>query len=396
MTPPPRRDLRPEAGADQRPSGFRFLTGVRAARARLAEHIDRSPAVQPILFDTGPAVYIANTGQPVFRPCRLWRTGPAEAMAIVTETDEPTMSIETAAGQIRDNLEAHLRPYGITRVRIVEHWPPNTGALAVERYAEQYRDAAGVMLWRPVTADQLRAVLGAELDSTKPTGPVLNGFWPMAGRSYWEPPNDPAGHGTNVLSHADVEKVLDAARDEPAPIRRFLADALLHGRKTPPAGGTVTGTTEGNTPVTYPDAVAALMIGEDNLLTLAITDAFDRHHGDVHAVVACESLRYCWAGMTPETRLHRLKTAAWAAPAPVLGAPYPADSTAAMYAAELHAGAMQYAATHPGTGLDGWLADRTTPAHLVASSLAFDRDDLDESRTVAVYLTALARQEQPR
>ncbi|MEV8335674.1 hypothetical protein [Streptomyces niveus] len=119
------------------------------------------------LIDTTPVCYLGNDRRLVWRPCRIWRTGEQQIFAIVTETTEPTMSIETAAGTIRLTLEGLWRPL---QVQIVEHWPAGTGA-GGEHYAEQFLHD-GQIGWQHVEEASLRQILGS-FDASKPTGDPL-------------------------------------------------------------------------------------------------------------------------------------------------------------------------------------------------------------------------------
>lgn len=135
------------------------------------------------LIDTGPICYLDNQGRLVWRPCRTWADlwpDDTTRMCIITEVDDMNTSIETAAAQIRDALEA---THGY-QVHIIEHWPVGTGSSTRrEYYAEQYRNPAGRIAWKPMLLDDLTALLGDTLHTTTPTGPVVNGTWPMAGPS---------------------------------------------------------------------------------------------------------------------------------------------------------------------------------------------------------------------
>lgn len=110
----------------------------------------------PRLVSTHPVTYSDNERTIRYRPCRIWHLDLSTCLAIVTETREPSMSIETAAHQIRTQLEAHCwLIYETPIVRIVEHWPTGTGAAIDEdHYAEQYQRTSR-MYWRPITDFEL-------------------------------------------------------------------------------------------------------------------------------------------------------------------------------------------------------------------------------------------------
>lgn len=125
------------------------------------------------LIDSTPICYLGNDNQLVWRPCRIWQLDEQRIVAVVTETTEPTMSIETAAAAIRLTLEELRKPFHVT---IVEHWPAGTGA-GGEHYAEQYWSSKGRIQWKHVNKEELRTKL-AEFDSTQPSGSPLT----VAGR----------------------------------------------------------------------------------------------------------------------------------------------------------------------------------------------------------------------
>lgn len=120
------------------------------------------------LIDSTPIVYLGNDNQLVWRPCRIWQLDEQRILAVVTETTEPTMSIETAAAAIRLTLEELRKPFQVT---IVEHWPTGTGA-GGEHYAEQYWHSSGRIQWKHVDKEELRSML-AKFDSTQPSGTPL-------------------------------------------------------------------------------------------------------------------------------------------------------------------------------------------------------------------------------
>ncbi|MFF1716544.1 hypothetical protein [Streptomyces sp. NPDC058268] len=120
------------------------------------------------LVDSTPVCYLGNDMNLVWRPCRIWRTATDEVLAVVTETSEPTMSIETAAVEIRMTLETFWAP---DQVKLVEHWPEKTGADPAEHYAEQFQ-REGRIVWRHVSASELREQL-ANFEETKPSSDPL-------------------------------------------------------------------------------------------------------------------------------------------------------------------------------------------------------------------------------
>ncbi|MFI1225890.1 MULTISPECIES: hypothetical protein [Streptomyces] len=120
--------------------------------------------MQAPLIDATPVVYLGNDNQLVWRPCRTWRLDEHRLLAVVTETTEPTMSIETAAAAIRMTLEGLWKPL---QVIIVEHWPNGTGA-GGEHYAEQSWHSNGRIQWKHVEKSELRDKL-AKFDATQPS-----------------------------------------------------------------------------------------------------------------------------------------------------------------------------------------------------------------------------------
>ncbi|MFI6469806.1 hypothetical protein ACIBL5_06010 [Streptomyces sp. NPDC050516] len=126
---------------------------------------------------------------------------------------------------------------------------------------------------------------------------------------------------------------------------------------------------------------------EARLFALLIEGALVSHNGD--AALASErsgGLRDLWAALEPEVRRYLLLFATW----PVRNTSWHGGgSMAERYAAELARFATRWAAKNPGAG---WAAFCSAPhsAFSLASSLAFDRDDLDVSWTTAVLLLARA------
>ncbi|MGW7316321.1 hypothetical protein [Streptomyces sp. NPDC054865] len=121
------------------------------------------------LIDTTPVCYLGNDNKLVWRPCRVWRTGEHQVLAVVSETTDPTMSIETGAAAIRAFLEWIWQPYELAA--IIEHWPQGTGFPQDEHYAEQWVDA-GRVRWKHVEAATLRSTL-QDFETTKPSGTPL-------------------------------------------------------------------------------------------------------------------------------------------------------------------------------------------------------------------------------
>lgn len=114
----------------------------------------------PPLVSTHPVTYRDKTRTIRYRPCRIWQLDPSTCLAIVTETREPSMSIETAAAQIRAQLEPHCQFfYEASIVRIVEHWPHGTGAVHQTDYAEQYQRNRR-MYWRTISDFELDYLTG--------------------------------------------------------------------------------------------------------------------------------------------------------------------------------------------------------------------------------------------
>jgi hypothetical protein len=124
---------------------------------------------------------------------------------------------------------------------------------------------------------------------------------------------------------------------------------------------------------------------EARLFALLIEGALVNHDGDAtRTSERSGGLRELWAALEPEVRRYVLLFATW----PVRSTPWPdVDGLAERYAAELARFAAQWAAAHPGAG---WAAFCSAPhsAFSLASSLAFDRDDLDVSWSTAVFLLA--------
>lgn len=122
------------------------------------------------LIDTTPVCYLGNDHRLVWRPCRIWRTGEHQVVAVVSETTDATMSIETAAAAIREFLEWIWQPYEVAA--ILEHWPSGTGSPGDEHYAEQFWGAPGQIQWKHVEAATLNGMLEG-FEKTKPSGMPL-------------------------------------------------------------------------------------------------------------------------------------------------------------------------------------------------------------------------------
>jgi hypothetical protein len=131
------------------------------------------------LIDTGPIGYTAFDDRTlIWRPCRTWRT-PDGPIAVVTEIGDDGPSVTNAAEKVYNLLrEAH------PGCRVIEHYlADSTGP---ERFDEIVPDpnapagigSVGGITWRHIPADILFALLGDELASTRPAGPVVHGTWP--------------------------------------------------------------------------------------------------------------------------------------------------------------------------------------------------------------------------
>lgn len=116
------------------------------------------------LIDQTPVCYLGNDNRLVWRPCRKWQLDERRIFVVVSETTDPSKSIETAAEEIRLTLEGLLR---VSSVVIVEHWPEQVG-LDGEHYAEQFWHPDGRIGWKHVAEDALRCKL-ADFDATKPS-----------------------------------------------------------------------------------------------------------------------------------------------------------------------------------------------------------------------------------
>ncbi|WP_327358377.1 hypothetical protein [Streptomyces sp. NBC_01304] len=136
------------------------------------------------LIDTGPICYLSPGTGLVWRPCRTWETEHGDVVSVVTETSEPTRSIESAADEIRRGLTS-ARPWA-DPVRIIEHWPTGTGAPDEEHYAEQLPVPGGGIRWEHRTPHALAELLGPTFELTKPDATPVDGIGPIpTGRNPW-------------------------------------------------------------------------------------------------------------------------------------------------------------------------------------------------------------------
>jgi len=128
---------------------------------------------------------------------------------------------------------------------------------------------------------------------------------------------------------------------------------------------------------------------------LALTEALDQAGGDVERAVENGGAFEEWAEAEPEVRSCLLLTAAWGAgegPAPVV--PEGAHPHIAPYVEDLH----KYATAHPADQSKTFHGEHFPAMPLpgqagaLASSLGFDRDDLEISFGVTLMLLAAARQ----
>ncbi|GGU26484.1 hypothetical protein [Streptomyces violascens] len=123
---------------------------------------------------------------------------------------------------------------------------------------------------------------------------------------------------------------------------------------------------------------------EARTIVLLMEGTLAQHGWDIARARDKNRLRDLWAVIEPEVRRHILLLATWPARNTTGSG---TDSVAEKYALELAAYAAQWAAEHPNA--DGasfhliW-----HPAHSLASSLAFDRDDPDVSWATALTLLA--------
>lgn len=124
------------------------------------------------LIDTGPICYVAYDGHRlVWRPCRTWTTAEGQILSVVTEIGDDGPSVTNAAEQVHATLQ-EARP----GCRVIEHYPADS--IAAEHFDEILVGPDGSITWRHIPTADLRALLGNDLDTTRPAGPVENGTWP--------------------------------------------------------------------------------------------------------------------------------------------------------------------------------------------------------------------------
>jgi hypothetical protein len=119
------------------------------------------------LVDTGPICYSTPEGL-TWRPCRTWRH-PDMTVSIVTEIgDGPS------AAEYPDRIMLALAQVHGPSFRYVDHHMTGDNDL----YVERYRLLDVVIRSAVIHSRTLWRLLGTELDTTRPTGPVVNGVWP--------------------------------------------------------------------------------------------------------------------------------------------------------------------------------------------------------------------------
>lgn len=131
------------------------------------------------LVDTGPICYTDFDGHRlVWRPCRTWAT-PQGEISIVTEIGEDGPSVTNSAEKVYAVLQ-EIRP----GCRVIEHYRADAhSAESFDEILPAPPEAAGVGVhngarWVRIPPDDLRALLGESLETTRPGGPVVDGRWP--------------------------------------------------------------------------------------------------------------------------------------------------------------------------------------------------------------------------
>jgi hypothetical protein len=129
-------------------------------------------------------------------------------------------------------------------------------------------------------------------------------------------------------------------------------------------------------------------------VTMSLTEVMDQYRGDVDRAAGHKGLLRTWTEAAPETRSALLLNLAWAAREGQLDA---GEDTAALYAGDLH----EYASTFEGDseafhGAGFPAMPLPGQAGALASSLGFDRDDVEISlKTVLLLLTVVRRIARP-
>ena len=138
-----------------------------------------------------------------------------------------------------------------------------------------------------------------------------------------------------------------------------------------------------------PSQVMTTSIGSVTLLQAQAHSVLVAYRDDPQAAASEAALLDLWDSAEPEPRAALLLYSAWEA----RDRPLPADdTTAGMYAAELHTYAREYTGTQAEFIGLRW-PDMPLPgqAGALASSLGFDRDDTDISLATLLLLLAAAR-----
>lgn len=108
------------------------------------------------------AWWFVGFGDASVRHLRVWRTGPARLLALVTQYPEDVgTSITNAAEHVLPQLAAE---YPGERIEYVEHYAPNAALDGSEMGAESFDRVQlgedGQPIWTPVDVAELAAVVG--------------------------------------------------------------------------------------------------------------------------------------------------------------------------------------------------------------------------------------------
>jgi hypothetical protein len=130
-------------------------------------------------------------------------------------------------------------------------------------------------------------------------------------------------------------------------------------------------------------------------VTLSLVDVLEGYSDNVHRALKHQGIAQMWAQAAPETRSALLLNLGWASRESVLEENEDMPSTGQMYAAELNRYAREHqgdAESFHGKGFPAMPLPGSAGA--LASSVGFDRDDLDISRESVLILLALVRRQQ--
>lgn len=163
--------------------------------------------------------YVDRNGHPVHRYLRCWESENV-VFAVVTEADQPGMSITEAAAEVRAALNDR---YPARRVVVIEHYLPGIGIDPAEHFDVVSWPAGRQPQWTRLPADAVRALFAIS-DSTGREPLVFTG-WPEGTVSVATTDEEPI----TVLpaTNPDSSPVWGATPPVPAAPTETLAAAML-------------------------------------------------------------------------------------------------------------------------------------------------------------------------